>query len=249
VQDRTFRRIKMDVEAVRREISRVIKGGEAEPNLTARLSGARRAIIAAGIDALHIEYSNGLSLGDVLLQATTAPPTPDRRSFAALIVAALANEGLIPSTSQRADIDRNLCSLVESAVPEILNRFKYPFKEQTYAKRRALEGLHASLVEFLSPLTSPGNDLSGLLSNRSRLTKCLTEPVVETYFGTSSVRDLFAGVQRVFETLCDLRQQEDAAFHANLPDGRGGCSTLTGFARGALRRRRGCGGGFSHDGE
>lgn len=206
----------MDIEAVGRDIAREIKEGEAEPNLTARLSGARRAIIAAGIDALHIEYSNGLSLGDVLLRAATAPPTPDRRSFAALIIGALSNEGLIPSTSERTDIDRNLCALVESAVPEILNRFKYPFKGQTYAKRRALEGLHANLVELLNPLTSPVHDLSGLLSNRSKLTKCLTEPVVETYFGTSSIGDLFAGVQRVFETLSDLRQQQDAAFHAKL---------------------------------
>ena len=206
----------MDFEAARSALAGEIKAAHADPNLNTRFFGARRVVTGAGIEALQIQYSNGLSLGDVLLHAVSAPRTPDRRSFAVLVIEALAVDGLIPSTSERADIDRNVCSLTESALSEVLNRFNYPFKGQSYEKRRSLEGLHASVVELLSPVASPANDLAGLLVGRSKLTKRLTDGTIETYFGASSVRDLLGGVQRVFDTFSDLRQQEDAAFHAKL---------------------------------
>jgi len=71
-------------------------------------------------------------------------------------------------------------------------------------------------MDLLGPVASPANDLEGLVVSRSKLTKCLTDGTIETYFGASTVRDLLGGMQRVFETLSDLRQQEDAAFHAKL---------------------------------
>jgi hypothetical protein len=206
----------MDLEATRSTLVCEIEAAQADPKSNTRFFGARRVITAAGIKALQIQYSNGLSLGDVLLHAISAPRTPDRRSFAALVIDALAVDGLIPSTSERADIDRNICALAESALPEVLDRFKYPFRSQNYEKRRALEGVHARIVELLSPLASPDHDLAGLLANRPKLTKCLADGTVETYFGASCVRDLFGGVQRIFETLSDLRHHEDAAFHSKL---------------------------------
>ena len=213
---RSFQRVSMDLDAARSALAGEIMTAQAETNLNGRFSGARRVITAAGIEALKIQYSNGLSLGDVLLHAVGAPRTPDRRSFAVLVIDALAVDGLIPSTSERPDIDRNVCSLAESALREVLDRFKYPFKSQSYEKRRALEGLHASVVVLLSPVASPAHDLEGLLVNRSKLTKCLTDGIIEAYFGATSVRHLLGGVQRVFETLSDVRQQEDAGFHAKL---------------------------------
>jgi hypothetical protein len=155
----------MDLETARSALAGEIKAAQADPNSSAGFFGARRVVTAAGIEALQIQYSNGLSLGDVLLHAVSAPRTPDRRSFAVLVIDALAVDGLIPSTSERADIDRNVCALAEGALPEVLDRFKYPFKSQSYEKRRALEGLHASVVELLSPVASPARDLAGLLVN------------------------------------------------------------------------------------
>src|SRR5271165_249105 len=108
----------MDLQAARRDLASEIKRAQPNANLDARFFGARRVIIAAGTAAVRIQYSNGLSLGDVLLHAANAPPTPDRRSFAVLAIEALAIDGLIPSTSERADIDRSICSLAESALPE-----------------------------------------------------------------------------------------------------------------------------------
>jgi len=142
----------MELEAVRRELTREIEAALAAQSAAARFRGARHVVASAGIAALQIEYSNGLSLGDVLLRASTAPPTPDRRDFALIVIESLSVDGLIPTTSERSDIDRNICSLAESALAEILSRFKYPFRGQTYEKRRALEGLHASVVELLKPL-------------------------------------------------------------------------------------------------
>src|SRR5262249_13923930 len=101
-------------------------------------------------------------------------------------------------------------------LPEVLNRFNYPFKGQSYEKRRALEGLRASVVELLTPLASSARDLDGLLANRPKLTKCLTDSTSETYFGKASLHYLLGSVQRVFETLSDLRQKEEAAFHSKL---------------------------------
>ena len=148
--------VPVDLEAVRSALAQEIEAAHSDTNVKARLSGAPRVIIAAGVEALQIEHSNGLSIGDVLLHAVGAPRTPDRRNFAVLVIEALAVDGLIPSTSERADVDRSICSLAESAVPEVLSRFKYPFKGQSYEKRSALEGLHASLVELLSPTQYAG---------------------------------------------------------------------------------------------
>lgn len=206
----------MDLDVTRQEMAREVDVGQADLNVEGRFHGARRVIIAAGASALRLEYSAGLSLGDVLVHAANAPPTPDRRNFAALVIGALAVDGLIPSTNQRADIDRIICSLAEGAVPQLLNRFRYPFRGQTYEKRRALEGLHASVVELLRPLATPTYDLSGLLGARTKLTKCLTDSAVETYFGPPYVQGMRDGVQRVFEAFSDLGQEEDAAFHGRL---------------------------------
>ena len=79
----------MDLEAARSALASEIKAAQAETNLDARFLGARRLVTAAGIEALQIQYSNGLSLGDVLLHAVSAPRTPDRRSFAVLVIDAL----------------------------------------------------------------------------------------------------------------------------------------------------------------
>ena len=117
----------MDLEVVRAALAREITANVVDPNLNTRFVGARRIITAAGIEALQIQYPNGLSLGDVLLHAASASRTSARRSFAVLVIDALAVAGLIPSTSERPDIDRNICALAESAVPEILDRFKYPW--------------------------------------------------------------------------------------------------------------------------
>jgi hypothetical protein len=206
----------MNIEAARRDLASAIEGAQPDADADARSFSARRIIITHGAAAVGTPYSDELSLGDVLLDAANAPPTPERRNLAVLVIEALAAHGLIPSTSERADIDRNICVLAESALSDVLHRFKYPFKGQSYEKRRTLEGLHANIVELLGPLASPPRNLAGLLSNRSRLTKCLADTAIETYFGASSVRDLSAGVQRVFETLSELRHQEDAAFHAKL---------------------------------
>jgi hypothetical protein len=222
----------MDLEAARSALASEIKAAQADRNFNTRFVGARRVITAAGIEALQIQYSNGLSLGDVLLHAVNAPRTPDRRSFAVLVIDALAINGLIPSTSERADIDRNVCALAESALPEVLDRFKYPFKGQSYEKRRELEGLRASVVELLSPLVSSAHDLAGLLGNRSKLTKCLTDGTIETYFGAPSVRELLGGVQHVFETLSDLRKEEDAEFHAKLRTAEEAVAHLTDLLQG-----------------
>ena len=99
----------MDLEATRYALAREITAAQTNSNLNTRFVDARRVITPAGIEALQIQYSNGLSLGDVLLHAVSAPRTPDRRGFAVLVLDALAVDGLIPSTSERPDIDRNVC--------------------------------------------------------------------------------------------------------------------------------------------
>ena len=71
-------------------------------------------------------------------------------------------------------------------------------------------------MDLLGPIASPPSDLTGLLLSRSKLTKCLTDATIETYFGASSVRDLSGSVQRVFGTLSELPDKEDSAFHSKL---------------------------------
>ena len=206
----------MDFGAARQEMARELEAAQAAPNSDSRFHGVRKVLTSAGTASLNLEFSNGLSLGDIIQRAAVAADAPELKCFAMLMVEALSRNGIIPSTSERSDIDRNICSMMERFIPDILGRFNYPFRGQNFEKRRSIEDLHNKITELLAPLRTPPDDLVGLLGTRTRLAKCLNDSAVENYFGSSEVRELLSDVQRVFEALSYLRQIEDAAFHGRL---------------------------------
>jgi hypothetical protein len=112
----------------------------AEPNAASRLRAGRNVLVAQGCEALCIERSASLLLHDFITVAVNAPPTAARRTFAVLLVHALAVEGLVASKSHRGQLDRNTCALIESALPGVLQRFGYPL-----AVRRMSGGAHWSV--------------------------------------------------------------------------------------------------------
>jgi hypothetical protein len=123
-----------------------------EPNAESRLQAGRQVLVVRGCEALGIERSVSLSLHDLLTIAVNAPSTAARRTFAVLLVHALAVESLIASKSHRGQLDRNICAFVESALPTVLQRSGYPFGSETYERRRSLERLHTMIDELLQPL-------------------------------------------------------------------------------------------------
>jgi hypothetical protein len=124
----------------------------AEPNADRCILTARRILVTRGADALGIELSTSLLLHDVIKIALNAPSTPARRAFAVLLVHALCVDGLVASRTSRGQFDRDLCGLVETALPTVLQRSGYPFAGETYEKRRSLERLHTMIDELLRPL-------------------------------------------------------------------------------------------------
>ena len=123
-----------------------------EPNAASRIRAGRQVLIVRGYEAFGIKHSASLSLHDLITIAVNAPSTAARRTFAVLLVHALAVEGLVASKSHRGQLDRDLCAFVESALPTVLQRSGYPFGSETYERRRSLERLHTMIDELLLPL-------------------------------------------------------------------------------------------------
>jgi hypothetical protein len=137
---------------VEQELRNLHQALNAHLDPTKRLRAGRNVLIVWGCEALGIEHSAGLPLHDLIAIAVDAPPTAARRSFSMLLVHALAVEGLVASKSHRSELDRNVCALIESTLPAVLQRFGYPFSSDTYERRRSLDRLHVTIDDLLRPL-------------------------------------------------------------------------------------------------
>jgi hypothetical protein len=107
--------------------------------------------------ALATELRPNPALDTVIRAAAAAPQTPVRRTFAVLVLHALAVRGLVP-TGSASDV----CALVESALLPVLLRSEYPFGGTAYEKRQVLERLHAKVDALLEPLQPTFPDWQGL---------------------------------------------------------------------------------------
>jgi hypothetical protein len=123
-----------------------------EPDLKRRLHAARQVLVGQGVEIPGVELPAIPSLHDIIRTAVNAAQSPARRTFAILLVHALAVDGLIAAGSSRSQFDRDLCAFVENALPTVLQRFGYPFTSDTYEKRRSLARLHTVIDELLKPL-------------------------------------------------------------------------------------------------
>jgi hypothetical protein len=144
-------------------------GAGTEPVSRRHLHTARQLLLDCGVAALGIEPTSKLSLGATIRIGVTAPANPDRRSFAVLLVHAVGVDGLVRVRSQHADLDRDICAFVESALRHTLHRSGYPFDRQTYDKIRFLGRLGGTIDQHLKPLepTFPAW-LSGLAAGEKR---------------------------------------------------------------------------------
>jgi hypothetical protein len=110
----------MDLEQALHDLNRALQAVSAEAASPRRLQAARQVLISQGVAALATEPRTGLSLAEMIRIAVTEPPSPDRRSFAILLVHALGVDGLVQAGSPRAGLDRCICSFVESALQTAL---------------------------------------------------------------------------------------------------------------------------------
>jgi hypothetical protein len=137
----------MNLPAALRDLSNTMTGADQVSTPEARLRLARRILISRGLEALKIELSPYPTLETVIRAAAIAPQTPARRTFAVLIIHALAVRGLVP-TGGACDV----CTFVESALLHALLRSEYPFGGTAYEKRQVLDRLHTTIDELLEPL-------------------------------------------------------------------------------------------------
>jgi hypothetical protein len=117
-----------------------------------------------GAECLGLERAAVGGLGGVLDRLARAVATPPRRAFAVLLVQGLAVEGLVADGPAQA---RDVCTLLESALPEVLRRSGYPFSGDADARRHFLAHLHETIDDCLRPLepTFP-RWLNGLQTDR-----------------------------------------------------------------------------------
>ena len=89
-----------------------------------------------------------MTLAEVLRAAVDAPPSEAGRTFAVLLVHALAIPELLPTRGQGA---KDIQTFLERALLNPLRRAGYPFGGTAYDKRQALARLHATIDEHLRP--------------------------------------------------------------------------------------------------
>jgi hypothetical protein len=147
----------MNLQAALRELSESLTGADQAATPEVRLRSARRILISRGIEALTSVLPPNPTLDTVIRAAAMAPQTPARRTFAVLIVHALAVRGLVPAGSAS-----DVCALVESALLHVLLRSAYPFGGTAYEKRQVLDRLHTKLEELLEPLQPTFPNWQGL---------------------------------------------------------------------------------------
>jgi hypothetical protein len=145
----------MNLQAALHDLSDTMTG--ADQVSKARLRFARQILIDRGLEALKIESPSNPTLEAVIGAAAIAPQTPARRTFAVLIVHALAVRGLVP-TGATSDV----CTLIESALLHVLLRSGYPFGGTIYEKRQVLDRLHTKIDELLEPLQPTFPNWQGL---------------------------------------------------------------------------------------
>ena len=142
----------MDLDQARRDLAGILGPDSNAPPDPDRLKAAREWLNARGGDALQIKPSTPPDLVDLIRQAASAPATPSRRTFAVLVVQALAVPGLLSGRTSQARTQRDVCRLVEIALPHVLLRAGYPFGADLDVRQRHLVMLAASIDEHLRPL-------------------------------------------------------------------------------------------------
>ena len=141
----------MELQQILRDMKQAMNE-QTQPDGKIHLQETRQILVARGAEMLGIEPSAFASLHDVIKAAVTASPSPSRRAFAVLLVYALAFDGLVAARSTRNQFDRDLCAFIENALPTVLQRYGYPFGNETYERRRSLERLHTVIDDLLKPL-------------------------------------------------------------------------------------------------
>ena len=142
----------MGLDQARRELLQAIASAGSEAGADGRYRAARLVLVLRGAEALGVAAQQGMTLPDIVRNAATAPPSPDRRSFAILLVHALGVPGLVrPNASRRSTLDRDICGFAETAIASVLVRSGYPFSGAIYDRVSFLERLHATIDEHLHP--------------------------------------------------------------------------------------------------
>jgi hypothetical protein len=139
----------MELKETRLDLARAVAAASAAAPATDRFRAARQLLIRFGAEAVGMAPASVSGIADIVAQAANAPASPSRRGFAVLIADALAAHGLLSARSAQARLDRDICALLESALPDVLLRFRYPFGTDLDTRRRALNGLPAVIDELL----------------------------------------------------------------------------------------------------
>jgi hypothetical protein len=153
----------MDLARARRDLANALAVDDAGD----RSRAVRGLLVRRGAEVLQIDPALAPGLGPLLHHVSAAPAGEARRGFAALLVLALAVDGVLKVSLSRPRLERAVCGLVESALPDVLWRAGYPYGAATESRCRFLFGLHATMEDHSQPLepTFPGW-LTGLQARR-----------------------------------------------------------------------------------
>jgi hypothetical protein len=156
---------RIDLGAAQTELSQAL----ALPAGEGRVRAARQVLLRHGASVLGLDPARISSLADLIRRMSRAPPSPGRRRFAVLLIHGLAEDGLLGIRSGQPRPDRDLCGLVEAALPDVLRRSSYPFGDDPAVRCRALAELHRTIDEHLRPLEPTFPDwLTGLPKDAPR---------------------------------------------------------------------------------
>src|SRR4051812_17755180 len=116
----------MDLQDARRDLAQALSG-RAGRTVKRRIRAARQSLVLRGEEALGYDRPSGNTIHDIIQLAASAPSSLARRTFAVLLIDALAVDGLVESKAPRSQLHHDICAFMETALPDVLRRCGYPF--------------------------------------------------------------------------------------------------------------------------
>ena len=151
---------------------------------TDEVAGAARKVVRTILSQLiPNETTEGKSIAELIEEITINSESKKKREVAILLSRWLAIPGLLPSNNNYNHINRRICTLFETAVPDLAKEFSLSDKSQTHEKISIISGIHSSILTKLEVFQNLPHEQNAFLAIRRNLLTAVNNGLVKSYLG------------------------------------------------------------------
>lgn len=179
---------------------------------------ARRAILSFLADLGSVD-SHGLSLPDIIDEASRFPNRPSIRTAALLITRIASRDRLLPEHTTANRLKLKVVHLFEVGLPDLANKIGLQPTQQTFEKYDKICQLHAEMchrVEVLRTYTKLESSVDLLVAGRQQVQKAIGNELVAAYFGMFGQKRMQSTLLNILGKLEHLVNIADASFASEL---------------------------------